>query len=292
MAHRIAESQTMNVQNVLSKLDSHFLKKEYGQIETLLLVNLGQAFAERDNGSALTLLNELLSYYRSVSRVEESLSVASKAIKLMDEMGLRGTLHYATTLLNIATAYRAAGKAVTAVDMYEQVSNIYREERVDDPHLLASLYNNLSLAWQALNDHTKAIKYLQMALVLVEGSQGEAEQAVTYTNLALSKMRCGRLAEARSDLDDAVRLFKRQKSVSAHYGAALAALGELCYREGNLHEAISCYERALEQIELRYGRNAQYAVTLESLAVVYEDVDAVYGSTLQAEAARVRGALH
>lgn len=284
----------MNVQDILRELDGFFRNGEYTKVEPFLLENLNRANAESDKAAALTLLNELMGFYRGMSRFQESLAVAGKALHLMEEMGFKGTVPYATTLLNVATAYRADGQTAKAIELFEEVGRIYTARRVNDAYLVASLYNNLSLAYQESDDHEKAIRYLEMALPLVKSlNAGSVEVAVTYTNLAVSKLKCQRFQEAREDLLKAVELFESQPhpTKNSHYGAALAALAEIAYRERNTPEAIALYERALAEIQSHYGKNLYYAVTLESLAVVYEDVDKQKSLALESEARAIRVSL-
>lgn len=284
----------MNVQDILRELDGYFQNQEIARVEPFLLECLNRASAENDNFAALTILNELMGFYRGMSRFREALAVGDKAVGLLETMGYKGSIPYATTLLNVATAYRADGQTAKAIELFEEVGRIYRERRVGDAYLVASLYNNLSLAYQESNDHEQAIRCLEMALPLVKSlGEGSVEVAVTYTNLAVSKLKCQRLREAKEDLLKAVGLFENQAhpTKNSHYGAALVALAEIAYREHNPQEAIALYERALAEILSNYGKNMYYAVTLESLAVVYEDLDKARSLALESEAQAIRAAL-
>ncbi|HEY0476581.1 MAG TPA: tetratricopeptide repeat protein [Kofleriaceae bacterium] len=64
-------------------------------------------------------------------------------------------------------------------------------------------------------------------------------------------------AEDRGDSDTAEHLFRLAVELEPHMAAALTNLGNLVYRQGELHEARSLYERALEhdpaQPEARYN---------------------------------------
>ena len=94
--------------------------------------------------------------------------------------------------------------------------------------------------------------------------------------------------EAKAHLLRAVSLFESQPSLNPHYGGALAGLGEIAYKERNPQESIAYYERALEAIGAHYGKNMYYAVTLASLAVVYEDVDKAKSDAMQQEAQAIQ----
>ncbi|MBS1209745.1 MAG: tetratricopeptide repeat protein [Proteobacteria bacterium] len=282
----------MNLQDVFQELDGYFQRNEVEKVEPFLLAQLDKAQTASDNTSALTLLNELMGFYRGMSRFQDSIRVADQAVNLLEKMGYKGSIPYATTLLNVATAYRASGQTAKAIELFEEVGRIYVAHKIEDARLIASLYNNLSLAFQESGDHQKAIAALEMALPLIKSLTGsEVEVAVTYTNLALSKMKCDRLPETKADLLDATHLFENQPSLNPHYSAALAGLGELAYRTQHPQEAIGYYERALAVIEAHYGRNLYYAITLESLAVVYEDLDKEKSQALASEASRIQAAL-
>jgi len=70
----------------------------------------------------------------------------------------------------------------------------------------------------------------------------------------------------------AVRLFEKQPITNSHFGAALAGLGDVALREGRSQESIAFYERALADIQSHYGKNAYFAVTLESLDLVRDEL--------------------
>jgi tetratricopeptide (TPR) repeat protein len=282
----------MTVQDILQKLDTLFQQNETAQVEPFLLEHLQLAEASGDKPCTLTLLNELMGFYRGMSRFRDALDTGSKALTLMEDLGYKGSVPYATTLLNVATAYRAAGQTAKAISMFEEVFALFEANRLEDAYLRASLYNNLSLAYQEAGQHEKAIAYLNRALPLVQGlNHSDVEVAVTRTNLALSKLKCGQLADAKNDLLTAVSLFECQEHVNPHYGSALAGLGEVAYREGRAQDAVSLYERALEIIHAHYGKNLYYAVTLESLAVVCENIDKARSLALAEEAQQIQTGL-
>ncbi len=245
-----------------------------------------------DQGAVLSLLNELMGYYRSTSRYQDSLAAASKALGLLEALGLKDSLHYATTLLNIATAWRADGQIQRAIGVFEEVGRLFLTLGVQDAFLVATLYNNLALAWQAAGDHAKAVQFLEAAIPISRGSpNADHDVAVSLTNLAQSRLRLGQLAEARAALEEADRLFSGLPRPSGHHGAAIAALGEVCFQEGRTAEAVAHYERALADIEARYGKNQWYADMLESLALVLEASEPTRSAALRTEAAAVAAAL-
>ena len=70
----------------------------------------------------------------------------------MEMRGLKDSIHYATTCLNVANAYRAAGKLQESLMRYQAVFTIYEDKIDKNDMLYAGLYNNMSLLYQELGD--------------------------------------------------------------------------------------------------------------------------------------------
>ena len=115
----------MEIQSVLDQLDQLFVQKKLAEVEPFLTGRLQVALEEGDAGSALTLMNELAGFYRSVSQPEKSLEAAEQALSAVSLMKLSGTAPHATTLLNAATAYRAAGDLTRALSLYQEAFQIF-----------------------------------------------------------------------------------------------------------------------------------------------------------------------
>lgn len=256
----------MEIREVLSQLDGLFARKELAQVEPFLLSQLAQAQAEGDDAARLALLNELVGYYRSISRHEDALKMAAAALALISEMGLAGTSACATTLVNVATAYRAAGDLAHAAALYDDARAIY-ERLGENGYALASLLNNMSQVYQAQGRHAEATPFLERALVILSPLSGvDAEIATTHSNLALSLLAMHRLDEAEAHLTQALAIFERGSGPrDAHYGAALAAAGELAALRSDYAAAMRYYERALPEIARSFGKNDGYWATARNL---------------------------
>lgn len=257
----------MEIQSVLDQLDQLFAQKKLAEVEPFLTGRLQEALEEGDAGSALTLMNELAGFYRSVSQPEKSLEAAEQALSAVSLMKLSGTAPHATTLLNAATAYRAAGDLTRALSLYQEAFQIFRSLGVEKEYPMAGLLNNMSQVYQTLNRHNDAIFCLNQAMeILTALSDAEVEIATTHSNLALSLLSIGQAEEAKRHLEQAIALFESQPGPrDAHYGAALAALAELSYRTGDFSGAVDFYERALAEIRESFGENNDYRITEKNL---------------------------
>ena len=153
------------------------------QAETYLLNGIEQAEKE-DKSAALVMLNELIGYYRTVSRHEDGARCAARALALIKELGLQETVNHGTTLLKIATAFRAAGKYEQAEVYYKKVQEIFEKQLIEPDYRIASLYNNMGLLYVQTGRLEQAKNHLLRALQLTEQlPEMESERAITFTNL-------------------------------------------------------------------------------------------------------------
>ena len=129
----------MDVSAVLRKVDEYYRLNQGAEAEKLMQSAIGEAVEEGNDEGLLQLLNELLGYYRETSQVENSYAIAQQCISLAERMGLEGTIPYATTLLNVANAYRAGGRLEDSLELYLRVREIYEKNLSVDDMLVASM---------------------------------------------------------------------------------------------------------------------------------------------------------
>lgn len=154
----------MNVELVLSQLDSLFAERKVNQVEDFLTGKIEEAAQEGDRSAVITLMNEIIGHFREVGEFEKSVEYCNQVLLLMQKMGLEGTVAYATTLLNVANAYRAAGLLRESMTAYQTVRMIYEGNIPYNDFRYASLYNNMSLLFQEMGDFESACDCLERAL--------------------------------------------------------------------------------------------------------------------------------
>lgn len=271
----------MSIDEILKKLDGLFADEKLEEVEPFLLSCMRQAKAGDEYGIYISVGNELIGFYRSISRYEEAFAVAEDVLLLMEELQLEETVHFATTLLNTATAYRAAGRYEEALADYRRALEIYQRDLPKDDYRLAGLYNNISILLEKLEENEKAALFLHKAIQIVEKQPGSRlELATSRTNLALIELKINRLDEAKSLLDAACRAFEEDGGITdSHYSAALAGLGEVCYRQGGLERALGYYEHALFEVEKHFGRNQGYGLLCGNCSLVCREL----GRTAEAD---------
>lgn len=264
----------MNAEDFFGKLDNLFKNNEIDKVEPFLLNELHIAKEAEDYPAYIVIGNEMIGFYRSVSLFKKAFDIAEDILLLMEELQLETSEHFATTLLNTATAYRAAGELKQAYKLYVQALNIYEALLPEGDYRFAGLYNNMSLLLEQMNENEQAIGLLLKALDIIKKlEESESEQAASLTNLALLYFKTDRQPEAGEALKEALQLFEKAGKdghTDAHYSAALAGVGEAYYRIGDYKNALLSYEKALTEVKKHFGENQSYAILCENCAAVCE----------------------
>ena len=146
----------MDINQVLKQLDELFAQHQIREVEPFLLEKMEAARRLGDTGAMITLLNELIGHYRETGESEKSIAACKQVLELMDQLELKGSVAYATTLLNVANACRAAGLLRESMIYYQEVKEIYGRELESSDFRYASLYNNMSLLFQEMGDFDSA----------------------------------------------------------------------------------------------------------------------------------------
>lgn len=260
----------MTIDEIFTKLDDLFARNAIDQVEPFLLSCLNQAQEENEYGIYISVGNELIGFYRSTSQFEKAFAVSEDVLLLLEELQLEETEHFATTLLNAATAYRAAGKMDEALVDYTRALKIYEEKLPPDDYRFAGLYNNISLMLESMNENEKASVFLERAIAIVEKQEdARMELATSKTNLALIYFKLHKNEEAEALLEEAISIFgENGENTDAHYSAALAGMGEAYFHIGRLEKALDYYEQSLKELEKHFGRNLSYALLCGNCATI------------------------
>ena len=269
---------------VVQQVDTLYAQNRGKDAESLLKENIVQAVQEEDDNALLTLLNELIGYYRETSKVEESFALADQALVLIKQMGLEGTLPYATTLLNIANAYRAGGRLKDSLHCYEKTMAVYDKLLSSEDMLVASLHNNMSLLYQEMGQFEAAKQSLLHAFKIVScHEEAYFELAVTCANLANTCLTLNEDEEASGYFQNAIRLFEEHGIEDAHYSAALSSLGTYYFKQGNYEAAAGNFIKAMECMRKNLGENEYYHRLKENLELCEEKLAVGRGDATASE---------
>ena len=257
-----------NVEEIIAGLDRLFAEQRMAEVEPYLQQALQEAMETGNSSVVITIVNELIGFYRDTSQYEKSIYYCEQILPFMEMRGLKGSIHYATTCLNVANAYRAAGEWENSLKYYVEVKRIYDRMLTPTDSLYASYYNNLSLLYQEMGDFEKAAQCLKTALVIIEAYGDIIKVAITCSNLAASLLRIGSQQEAEFYLNRALQIFIEDGEQDFHYGAALSVMGELQFQKQQYEESKRYYKKALSELEKHVGKTEYYYRTLDNLEQV------------------------
>ncbi|WP_182429126.1 tetratricopeptide repeat protein [Clostridium sp. AF37-7] len=263
----------MDTQQMFQELDRLYAQGKLDEAEEKMMGWMKEGLDSGNKSLCLMMCNEMEGLYRNTGRVAQAVDMADMALSLIAGMGLDGSIHHGTTLLNAATARRMAGDVEKALSQYREAEAIFKNLGKTDGYEMASLYNNISQIYQEQEEHEKALESLDKALELIKKMENsEAEVATTHVNRALSLMALGRLDEADEELKESLTFYASPEGVqSGHFGSALAAAGELAWRRGNYDQAIGLLEKALMVTQSRFGESDACAVIRQNLEMIKKE---------------------
>ncbi len=233
--------------------------------EERYIEEIKRCMQEGNNAELLETLNEYIGFLREFERFEEGYKISEQILALLKEMGLEGSLSYATSLLNIATLLRAGGRFEDSLSLYKDVETLYDKLLPKDAMLRASFHNNRSLLYQEMGKIKESIDELSKALLIVKDNNADYETAVTYTNLANSYMALSDFENAKKNAYYSKETFEKINELGSHYASALYVLGVLSKKEGKNEEAEGFLKTALSTVEEELGRGTFYERIEEEL---------------------------
>ena len=190
-------NECISIDRIISKLDEHLHRNDYVSAERHLKYWLMEALAANDGRVELLVRNELMGIYRKLGREEDAIREADLASSRIDSLGISEQVGAATSLLNVATVYKAFGRAEEAINIFGRARAVYERELDETDERLGGLYNNMALALVDLCRFDEAEELYRKAISVMERVDGGApEVAITYLNMASA-------AEARLGIEDA-----------------------------------------------------------------------------------------
>ena len=269
----------MNLEKILSDYDAMFGNYELEKIETYLTDTIAKAKETNETEIIVALLNEIIGFCRDTTQKDKALDYCRELLTILKKLCLDGTVPYATSLLNIANAYRAFGLCENALKFYDEVEEIYKRNIPQNDFSFASLYNNRALVYQELEDYQEASHLLKKALNIVDSYETAViPQATSRTNLAASLIQIGTkesYEEAMIYLRQALNIFEQDGGKDFHYAAALVAMGDACTSQKDYQNACKYYQSGMTEIEKHTGKNENY----EKVSEKYEYAKSKAGET-------------
>lgn len=254
----------MGIDEIREIIDKLYEQGETLKAEEVLISTAGAAAEEGDDYLLLQILNELIGHYRETGEWEKAFEISDRAIMIAGSVFPEESIPYATTLLNVASMYRAAGKLDISRSLYHKVEHIYAVTLKADDMLYASLYNNEALLYQEEGEFAKAKALLLKALDIDRKNGKEYEEAVSLANIAATMIRTGETDEALKAAESSIALFESLGVKDQHLCAAFSAMGSYYFMNGKFEAAATCFKQGCDIMESVLGKNGYYERLLEN----------------------------
>lgn len=235
--------------DLLLEFDECMSEGRIEEAEKLLNSGIDLAVSENDDAGLLTILNELMDYYVRTGNPQRACQVASAAISLAERMELMPSIPGATTLLNAANAYRAAGELDWAMECYKKVRAIYDALLPKESLMEASLDNNISLLNQEMGNYRDAENELIKALKILTKLNERYEMAVVFAALANNSVELKEFDKAEEYADKSERLFEELNIVDDHYAAVLYVHAIILKNKGDYEKAHSFLSKGMNCVQ-------------------------------------------
>ncbi len=207
--------ETIPLAGVIAECDRLFAGENMAALGDHLRFWRKKAYECGDRKSELSLLSEMMGYYRMTGDPERGIPAVRDALSLLDELHCGNTVSGGTILLNAATALKAFGHTQESLTYYAAASRAYGRSLPPGDGRFAGLFNNMAAAYLDNGEIRHAEVFYEKALDILKQCGNFPDRAVTYVNLAQLYHRLDpedprieenlRLAMACFDADGAVR---------------------------------------------------------------------------------------
>lgn len=200
---------TAGIQNVIEELDRLLAMDATEEAGVFLEQKLLEYEENGDWSGQITILNEMMGFYRNTGETEKGLESVRKGMSLIASHSLGETVSGGTTYLNGATTLKAFGKTKEAMPYYEQAFRAYGNHLDRGDYRFGGLFNNMALAHEDMGEYEKAEAYYHKAMEIMERLKPGSilELAVTWVNLACLYEKWGRTEKTNDCLMKAVDYF-------------------------------------------------------------------------------------
>ena len=211
------------IKRILEKVDACFSKNDLEEAGRLLEHWKKEAIALQDRQGELSILSELIGYYRKTLTKEKALTAIDQALELVDKLNQRQTVSGATIILNCATTLKAFSLSQKAMPLYDFAEEIYLKNLDKKDYKLAGLFNNKALCLVDLKEYEKAEQYYLSAIGILEGcAGGKLDSAISLVNLAHLYEEIGQKKKVTDALFKAYEyLFSQDENSSGYYAYVL-----------------------------------------------------------------------
>ncbi len=209
---------------------------------TLLKAMLRDLPVESADAGAGDIYAALGRVYRSINEYQIGLDYSQRALEIYRQSGnWRGL---AEAYFGIALSIHAEGQHESALENFGQALQLIGDH--PSTFLLGKIYSNMAGACCWLKRPLEGIRYLEKAIGYYERTEHKNLAADAHNNLGMNLILVGQWDRAQEALERALALATEVDDRADRVSMILDSLAELSMLRGNLDEAKSYLERAVE----------------------------------------------
>lgn len=234
---------------------------------------LWQEMAEPDPLQRAAILNDTGNAMMRIDRSVEAIPILEEALRIRRDHLTAGDPAIAHTLNNLGSSFLNLEQLEPARDALLQAMDDLKDEGQSTPLTLSAVYHNLARVESLAGQYEQALVYINRSLDIKRQTYGENE--VPYADSLIIRAQIARQLKewALLPADLAQILAIQERKLPKDSWRVIVSLGELSnyYHDiGDYAQAESYYLQELAHPALK-ARQAEYAITINNLASLYED---------------------
>lgn len=233
-------------QQFIEELDAFFARNDIAGAGEHLLKWYKKASEENNTPLMITVLNEMLGYYRSVGDEEKAMDAVEQMLSLIRSQNLDANPEVGTIYINLGTTLCRFCKHEQGIEYYRKA-----EEKLvncENPFVLASLYNNSAAACEAAGRVEEAILHYEKSLAMLKSLPDCITFiAITYANMANCYFHSGRKEKMQECIEKMDFILESEDIAhDSAYASACVKCASLHYNVGNKERCDELTNRAEE----------------------------------------------
>lgn len=234
-------------QKFIEELDAFFAVNDTNGAEAHLVKWHEIAKDEKNTPLMVTVLNEMLGFYRSIGDEEKAMNTIMEMQMLIERENLDANPEVGTIYINLGTTLCRFCKHEQGIAYYKKAEE--KLQNCDNPYILASLYNNSAAACEAAGNDREAVRHYEKSLALLKLLPDCITFiAITYANMANCYYNVGNKEEMQNCINEMDTILENEDIVrDSGYASACIKCASLHYNIDNQKRCEELTARA-EQI--------------------------------------------
>jgi len=243
-----------------------------------------------DQENIAATLSNLSDLYREQGKFNQAEPLCTRALEIRTRVLGQNNADTATSMNNLALLYYAENKYTQAEPLLLQALAVWKQQLGANDPKVATCMNNLALLYSDQGKYSAARELYENALAMRKSSLGAEHPSTTSSmiNLASLEYALGRYDEAQSLYQGALAIEEKHGSGNLRLAASLVAVASLARDRGDLAEAASDFEKALNiRMDVLGTDHDDTALVIHRLAGVdtdlgrYSDAERLYKQLLE-----------